>query len=234
MSTIDTVSAPTRRRRGRSRFLRLGAFAAAAAATVGLTQVPVSGAFSAVSGSAGNTASSAANFCTATPTTLYSTGDSWTDEAAANYIGQNDTEIKVRSSTSGRRYVWTGFALPTVPAHCDLSGAELSYYNKTPAPGRNIDVYRGNPTSRIWTAADLMWSNQPINPLGPASTNALTTSTPGWQRWDVTDHVRAQYSGGNNGLVLMDRVPNASPGAEQVYYDRQHSTYTPTLVLTWG
>jgi hypothetical protein len=233
MSAGTGVGAPTGRGRGRGRLLRLGAFGAAAAATVGLTQVPVSGAFNGITGNAANTASSAANFCTATSTTLVSTGDSWTDEAAANYIGQNDTEIRVRSSTSGRRYVWTGFALPTVPAHCDLVGAQLSYYNKAPSSGRNIDVYRGVTGGTPWTAATLTWANQPGH-TGTAATNAATTSTPGWQRWDVTAHVRAQYSGGNNGLVLLDRVVNASPGAEQVYYDRQHTTYTPTLVLTWG
>ena len=52
--------------------------------------------------------------------------------------------------------------------------------------------------------------------------------------WSVTDLVRAQYSGGNNGFVLRDREAFASPGVEQVYYDRQDPTYTPTLVLTWG
>ena len=225
----------TARRPAPRRWLRIAAFGAAVAATVGITQVPVAGAFSGVTGNVSNSASSAASFCTATSTTLLSSGDTWTDEAAANYIGQNDLEINVRSSTTGERYVWTGFALPAVPAHCVLVRAELSYYNKTPSPGRYIDVYRGNPASTpFWTAATLTWANQPPTPLGPAAVTAATTSTPGWQRWDVTGHVTSQYSGGNNGFVLKDREAYASPGVQQVYWDRQNTTYTPTLVLTWG
>lgn len=220
--------------RRRTGFLRLAVLGAVVVGTVGLTQVPVSGAFSAVTGTAASTASSAADFCTATTSTLYSSGDSWTDESNPAYIGQNDLEIRVRSSTN-RAYVWTGFVLPGVPAHCDLVGAQLSYYNKTPAPGRNIDVYRGNPAyTPFWTAATITWGNQPPNPLGPAATTSLTTSTPGWQRWDVTAHVLSQYAAGNNGFVLMDREAYASPGVEQIYYDRQNATYTPRLVLTWG
>jgi hypothetical protein len=224
----------TARRPGRSRFLRLGAFGAAAAATVALTQVPVSGAFSAVTGNASNSVSSAASFCTAPGSaTLNPSGDTWTDEAAPTYNGTNDLQIRILSSSSGDRYVWTRFVLPTIPARCDVVGAELSYYNVQPTSGRNIDVYRGVPSATPWSAATITWSNQP-GYTGTAATNALTTSTAHWQRWNVTDHVLAQYVGGNNGFVLRDRVTHSTTGAGQVYYDLQNATYTPTLVVTWG
>jgi large repetitive protein len=223
----------TRGRAVRGRIVRLSAFGTAAAATVALTQVPVSGAFSAVSGNAANSVSSAASFCTATSTTLYSTGDTWTDAADPADNNQNDPELTVRASTSGDRYVWTAFALPAVPARCELSQARLRYYNKDPDSGTNVDVYRGDPTVLpLWTAATLTWSNQPAY-LGPAATNAATTSTAGWQEWVVTDHVVAQYRDGNNGFVLRDRKAT-STYYQQIYYDRQHTTFTPTLVLTWG
>ncbi len=217
----------------RGRVFRLCAFGTAAAATVALTQVPVSGAFSAVNGNAGNSVSSAAQFCTAGPTTLYSSGDTWTDEGSANANHQNDSEIRVRSSNAGDRHVWTGFALPAVPTGCQITQATLRYYDNDPDSGRNIDVYRGDPASPLWTAATITWSNEPAS-LGPAATNAATTSVPGWQEWLVTNHVLAQYTGGNNGFLLRDRAENSSTPYEQVYYDRQHTTYTPTLVLTWG
>ncbi|MFP5372778.1 MAG: DNRLRE domain-containing protein, partial [Actinomycetes bacterium] len=159
--------------------------------------------------------------------------DSWTDEAATTTTHQNDTEIRVRSSSAGDRHVWTGFALPAVPARCELTQARLRYYNMDPDGGRNIDVYRGDPGAPLWTAATIAWSNEPAY-LGPAATNAATTNTPGWQEWVVTDHVLAQYAGGNNGFVLRDRTETSPTAYEQVYYDRQHATYTPTLVLTWG
>ena len=223
----------TPRRRMHGRIVRLGAFGAAAAATVALTQVPVSGAFSGLSGNAANSVSSAASFCTAPPTTLYSSGDTWTDEAAPAANHQNDLELRVRSSSAGDRRIWTGFTLPTVPTRCDLTQAKLSFYNKIPTSGRNIDVYRGDPTDPLWTAATINWSNQPDH-IGTAATNAATTTVAGWQEWVVTGHVLAQYANGNNGFALRDRTENSASPQEQVYYDRQDTTYRPTLVLTWG
>ena len=222
-------------RRTRGRLVRLGAFGAAAAVTVALTQVTASGAFSGVQGNAANTVSSAPSFCTATPSTLYSSGDSWTDESSPSKNNQNDLELRVRSSSAGDRHVWIGFELPTAPAspHCQLVQAKLSFYNKLPASGRSIDVYRGNPGSPPWTAATILWSNEP-GYLGPAVTNAATTAVPGWQEWVVTAHVLAQYAGGNNGFLLRDSSENSGTPREQVYYDRQDPTYRPTLVLTWG
>jgi hypothetical protein len=224
---------PPRRLCGR--VLRFGAFGVAAAATVALTQVTASGAFSGISGNAANSVASSASFCTAAPSTLYSSGDSWTDESANATNHQNDLELRVRSSSAGDRRVWIGFDLPTPPVspHCQLVQAKLSFYNKIPTSGRTLEVWRGNPGSPLWTAATITWSNEP-GYLGPAVTNGLTPAVPGVQEWVVTDHVRAQYTGGNNGFLLKDSAENSGTAREQVFYDRQDTTYRPTLVLTWG
>ena len=137
----------TPRRVVRGGVLRLCAFGTAAAATVALTQAPASGAFSAVSGNAANSVSSAASFCTAGPTTLYSAGDTWTDESSTSTNHQNNLELRVRSLSGGDRRIWTRFALPTVPARSELVQAKLRLYNKTPNSGRNNDAYRGDPTA---------------------------------------------------------------------------------------
>jgi hypothetical protein len=226
----------TQRRRRSGRLLRLGAFGAAAAATVALTQVPASGAFSGVDGNAANRVASAASFCTAPPSTLSSTGDSWTDESNDDDNHQNDLELRVRSSAGGDRHVWIGFALPAAPTNCGLTQAKLALYNKTPATGRFIDVYRGNPGPPLWTVAGITWSNEP-GYTGTAATTAATTNVPGWQEWNVTAHVVAQYAGGvnaQNGFLLRDRAENSGTPREQVYHDRQDTTYRPTLALTWG
>lgn len=223
----------TPRRRGLSRLVSLGVAGTAAAATFALTQVTASGAFSDVEGNLGNSVSAAASFCTAAPTTLTSSGDSWTDEAATGANHQNNLELKVRSSSSGDRRIWIGFALPGAPSpHCAVTEAKLRMYNKVPVSGRNIDVHRGA-TSPLWAASTITWSNQPGS-LGPAVTNAATPAVAGWQEWVVTDHVLAQYAGVNNGFMLRDRTENSATSSEQVYYDRQDATYRPTLVLTWG
>jgi hypothetical protein len=226
---------------GRGRALRLVAVGTAAAATVALSQATASGTFVGLTGNAADRASSAATFCTSAPSTLFSNGDSWTDETsgATDTNHQTDLDLRVRSSSAGDRHIWVQFVLPAIPdpSHCQLVDATLSLYNKAPVSGRNIDVYRGNPTSRTWTAADITWNNEPINPLGPQATNAQTTSTAGWQAWTVTDHVLAQYAGGvngNNGFLLRDRTEAAATAREQVYFDRQDAIYSPRLVLTWG
>ena len=69
----------------------------------------------------------------------------------------------------------------------------------------------------MWTAATLTWSNDEPAALGPAATNAATTSTAASQEWVVTDHVLAQYSGGNNGFLLRGRTENSATSYEQKY-----------------
>jgi hypothetical protein len=211
---------------------RLAALGAAATATVALTCSTASGSFAGITGTAGSSVASAASFCTAAPTTLSSAGDAFTDEAAVSTNHQTDLDLSVRSSSAGNRRTWVRFDLPAVPARCDLVTAELRLYDRVPATGRTIDVYRGDPLGSPWTAANITWSNQP-NGLGPA-VGITTTSTPGWQQWVVTAHVQAQYTDGNNGFMLRDRTEGAGTTREQLYYDRQNASYAPVLVLTWG
>lgn len=222
----------------RARLLRLGALGTAVVATVALSQATASGSFTGITDDAANSASSAATFCTAAADTRYSTGDSWTDESATGTNHQSDLDLRVRSGSSTsspgtRSHIWIGFDLPANPdpAHCRLVGATLKVYNRLPAAGRYIDVYRA---SGAWTAATVLWSNEP-GYVGPAATSVATPSVPGWQQWTVTAQVLALYSGSNYGFLLRDRAENAVPTSyEQVYYDRQDATRYPSLVLTWG
>ena len=223
----------TGRSRTASRAVRAIALGAAVTATVALTNSTASGAFSASTGSASNSVGAAASFCTASPTTLYSAGDAWTDEAAPADNHQYDLDLHVRSSSAGDRRTWVRFTLPSVPAHCGVAQARLYLYNRAPTGSRFIDVYRGDPAGFQWTAANITWSNQPTG-LGPAATNAATTATAGWQQWVVTGHVDEQYTDGNNGFVLRDRTEGSATDRQQLYYDRQNVTYYPYLVLTWG
>jgi hypothetical protein len=206
------------------------ALGSAAGVTVALAQVPAQGAFTAVSGSTGNSVASAADFCTAPgPTTLYSVGDSWTDFSAQAATHGGDTFLKVSSSASTTARTWLRFGL-TRPAGCFLTSAQLQVRARTPAAGRTIDVYRGDPLAPQWTSSTITWGNQPSG-VGTAVGNGSLTSA-GWQTWTVTDHVREQLRAGNNGFVLQDR--NEGAGAvEQIYEDLQNATYPPTLVLVW-
>jgi len=226
--------------RRRTRVRRpLAALGIAAVLTVTLAQVPVQAAFRATSGSTGNSVGSAASFCTAAPTTLYSAGDAWVDRNAATTNTQNDVELRVLASPSLTRRIWIRFDLPASPGpHCSVAQARLRFYNKTPTANRDVVVRRGTASATPWTADMITWNNQPV-PTGTAvgSETAKTTWTPGWQYWNVTTLVNEQDAGGttgNNGLVLLDGAESSGSGQQQVYFDRQDATYHPTLVLTWG
>lgn len=218
----------TARRGGRGRFLRLGAFGVAVASTVGLTQVPVSGAFTGITGNTTNTATASSNFCTATPNTVTvpMTGDAWVDEEFPDDNHQDDRDLRVR--TSGFDYqAWAGFDLASVPIppHCQVAQATLKYWNKTPVSGQRVDVFRG---ASSWIATEIDYNNKPSRTGTAAS--SFTPSVAGYQTWDVTLHVRNQYTNGNYGFVL---VAAGTTGPLQVYSDRV-SPNPPSLELTWG
>ncbi len=216
----------------RRRVLRTGwavtALGVAATVTVALAQQPARGAFSGTTGASGGTISSAAQFCTAPPTRLVSSGDSWIETGAPTATHGSDTFLKV--SSVGVR-TWIRFTLPSVPGGCLLSSAVLSVRARTPVPGRTIDVYRGNPTAPSWTSGTITWANQPSGVGTAVGSSSLAAA--GWQNWTVTAHVTRQYADGNNGFVLRDRL-EGSGSVEQIYEDLQHATYKPTLVLTWN
>jgi len=209
----------------------LAALGCAAVMTVALAQVPVQASFTAVSGAAGNSVSTAMDFCTAPgSTTLYSAGDSWTDSGAPGVTHGSDTYLKVSPSASATARVWIRFSWAR-PAGCFLTSAQLRVRVRTPASGRTIDVYRGDPQAPQWTSGAITWGNQPSG-IG-TRVGAASLGAAGWQTWTVTDHVREQVAAGNNGFVLQDRNEGFGT-AEQIYEDLQNVTYKPELVLVWG
>jgi hypothetical protein len=107
----------------------------------------------------------------------------------------------------------------------------LSLYNRTPAPARTIDVYRGA-LAPVWTSAAITWTNQPA--AAGTAVGKPSPPAPGWQSWTVTAHVQDQYANGNNGFVLRDRNENAGASVEQVYDSIDMGATAPTLVVTWG
>jgi hypothetical protein len=215
--------------------VRLVAVCAAVTATVALTHSTASGAFSGSAVTSSNSVGTASSFCTATPTTLYPVGDSWTEESNTALNNVNDTGLRLRSSSAGDRRVWIRFTLPAIPARCDLTQAVLSVYNNLPVASRTVDVYRGDPAAAQWTSAGITWGNQPAG-IG-TGVGSATPGSAAWQTWTVTAHVAAQYAGGangNNGFVLRDRTENSATAREQVYSDLQTGATAPNLVLTWG
>ena len=207
----------------------VAALGAATALTVALAGTPAGSAFTGATGSSGNSVGTAADFCPAGGTTLTPSGDSWIDSASVTPNG-SDSKLMVMASVSANQRSLVRFSLPSLPAACVLASAELRLYATSPASGRTIDVYRGDPAAPLWDESTVIWSDQPGAVGTAVSSPSLITA--GWQTWTVTDHVLDHYAGTNNGLILRDSAESLSPIAEQRYSSREGAN-PPGLVLTW-
>ena len=209
---------------------------AATVLTVTLAQQPVHGAFTALTGSTGNRATTATTFC-ATPSsgTVTATADSYVDQAsAANTSGGAAPFLVVTPQAGSARRIFVRFdPLPTVPSRCTVTSATLQIFAESQVAGRTLEAYRADPTV-LWTEAGLNWSNQPIG-LGTA-VPVVMPNTDQYINWTVTDHVKAIYalgSGGNNGFMVRDQTETGG-GAWQQFNSRDAFSNKPQLTVTWG
>lgn len=204
-----------------------------AALTVALAGNPASGAFTAVTGSGGNSVGTSADFCVAGVQDVPVSNDSWTDQAAPTVSNGTSSALQVRSGSAANRRTYLRFSL-TTRKHCTLQSAQLRLYNRVPTAGRVIDVHRADPAqSPQWDAGSITWNNQPA----PTGTGAGSTApaAPQIQTWDVTAHTTVLLTGPNNGFVLRDRVENDGGSSAQAYDEQSTAGGTvPTLRLTWG
>ena len=223
------------RRRPRSGVVRLGAGAAAVAMTVLLGQAPASGAFTAGTGTGGSTVWTAASFCVSPgPQDVAVANDAWTDQNAPSTAHGTTAALQVASGVGTNQRTYLRFPLPTAPRHCELTAAQLRLRASAPVSGRTIDVYRADPAqSPQWTAAGLVWSNQPA-PVG-TRVGSASLAAAGVQTWDVTAHTLTLYGGANNGFVLVDRLEGQNGPFVQAYDEQSTAGGTPPVLrLTWG
>jgi hypothetical protein len=208
----------------------VAALGAAMALTVALAQAPAGSAFTGATDSSGNSVGTAADFCPPGGTTLTPSGDSWIDSSSNVTLNGSNSSLMVKTSLSQNQRTLVRFALPSLPATCVLTSAQLRLYNISPTSGRTIDIYRGDPAAPLWAEATVTWANRP--PAVGTAVSSVTVSVGGWQTWTVTNHVLVHYAGTNNGLILRDSIESVSPVAEQRYSSREGAT-PPQLVLTW-
>ena len=160
---------------------------------------------------------------------LPSTG-AYVDQATPTTNYGPDVTYRVRSqSGSQNRRTLVRFDLPTAPPGCSMTDADL-YLNATAAAaGRTIQVFRAG---AAFNGGSVTWNNQPAI-TGTAVTSS-SLSAAGWQSWDVTRQVQAQYTGTNNGFVIRDSAEGSTTPAEQVYNSDNAASNTPVLLVTFG
>lgn len=200
--------------------------------TVALAQQPVQGAFTAVSGSSGNTVGAATQFCsTPGPVSLTAVEDTWANEQNPTWTGGGDDYYNMVGSQSGADHrLFVRFSLPSVPAGCVLASATLRLYTDGPDAGRTLGVYRGDPADPLWTETTLSWNSQPEHIGTPAT--RLTVSTNGYLSWTVTTLTKEIYASTDNGFVVRDQAEDNPTGYQQQYIARQGG-FPPKLDLVW-
>ena len=172
---------------------------------------------------------------TATPTlvsacstvSVTTNADAWFEQSSTANKG-DDSSLKVQSKSGNDAFRATvRFALPSVPAGCELESAELRLYAESAKPDRTIQVQRAATT---WGEVTVNWPNQPAR-VGPVASTS-SGSNPGWRSWAVTQQVAEMYAtSAPHGFVVFDQVENQD--AEQVYRSRESGSNRPTLVVTF-
>ena len=154
--------------------------------------------------------------------------DSWVLQSASSANHGTDSSLKVEGKSSNNARALVRFALPAIPAGCQVTGAVLRLHAGSYKENRTLQVQR---LAANWTETAVTWGNQPG--VTGSTVSAPSRTSPGWMEWGVTQLVRDQYSGSNHGLRVRDSSESGG-GFEQVFNSREASENRPELVITFG
>jgi hypothetical protein len=153
--------------------------------------------------------------------------DSWIHQKDSSKNFGTDSILKVTSKSGENARALVRFSLPTVPAGCQVVGAELRLYNASPKEGRTIEVSQ---LSGPWTQSGVTWNNQPAR-IGSAAT-APSPSASGTMMWSVTAQVQSMYSSGNYGFLIRDAAEGSGDTEQQFHSLEKAPDRPPQLVIT--
>jgi hypothetical protein len=168
--------------------------------------------------------------CTGSTQTVGADRDSWVLQSASSSNFGTDSILKVDSkSGSSNARALVRFALPTIPAGCQVTNVRLRLYASSYKSGRTVNALRLNGT---WTETGVTWANQPATTGAAAS--APSRSSSGYMEWTVTSQVQGMYSNTNHGFLIRDSAENGG-GNEQGFHSREKAPDNPPqLVITFG
>jgi large repetitive protein len=159
--------------------------------------------------------------------TLSSTGDSWVLSSSPSSNYATDSVAKVVSKSGDNARALVRFTLPTIPAGCQVTSAQLRMFAGGSSAGRTLQAFRA---SGAWTETGVTWSNQPAT----AGAAATTASGSGWRQWSVRDQVTAMYAGTNHGFVIRDATENGGGSEQQLHTKEKAPDNPPQLIVTFG
>jgi hypothetical protein len=163
--------------------------------------------------------------------TAAANADAWVLQSSSGSNYGTDSVLKVDSKTgNANARALVRFALPQVPAGCQVTGATLRLYSSSYKEGRTLQALR---LGGSWTESGVKWSSQPAT-TGTAATAPSRSGSAGHVEWNVVSHVQSMYSGGNNGFLIRDAAENGS-GFDQAFNSREKGADNPPqLVINFG
>jgi Flp pilus assembly protein TadG len=208
-------------------------FTPTAIATGTPTDIPTATATATATSTATNTPTATSTLaCNAASAIIPASADAMIDELNknkdSNFGLQATLTVNSENGNKNKRSL-VNFALPEVPAGCKISTAYLRLY--ATSISTNSRILQAIRASDNWTETAVTWNNQP-GITGTPSTVTITSTSPGYIQWDVTNNVLAMYSSGtNNGFQIRDATESAS-GTEQ-FISREGSSNLPQLVINF-
>ncbi|GAC1324052.1 MAG: hypothetical protein NVSMB13_04860 [Mycobacteriales bacterium] len=187
------------------------------------------GAFSSVTGDAGNTFSAAASFGCAGAATNTVNADADSEVRSSN-VGANYGTINtldVQSDPADMRRTFVHFPLLAMPVGCTVTAASLTFVvKKSDAHTLNAMQVTGP-----WTELGITWSNQP----GTAGPPATAVSAGPTMTFAVGSQVQALYTSGDYGLAVIDSQEGLAAGLT-TYASRSDAggSMVATLSVTFG
>jgi large repetitive protein len=159
--------------------------------------------------------------------TVGSAADSWVLQSSASSNYGTDSVVKVDSKSGNNARALFRFTLPTIPAGCSVTSANLRLYAGSYKTGRTLQALQ---ITSAWTEGNVRWDNQP----GTAALAATAASGAGYRQWSVAQQVAAMYAGANHGFLIRDAAESGG-GNEQGFHSREKGTDSPPqLVITFG
>jgi hypothetical protein len=152
--------------------------------------------------------------------------DTWVLESSPTSNYGSDSVLKVDSkSGNGNARALVRFALPTIPAGCQVTSATLRLYSASYKEGRTLEAFRLGET---FTEGGVNWASQPA--AAGTAASAPSRSSAGYVEWSVTSHVQAMYLGTNTGFQIRDASENG-PGLEQSFNSREKGADNPPQLI---
>jgi large repetitive protein len=159
--------------------------------------------------------------------TASASADSWIHQKDSSKNFGTDSILKVSPKSGENTRALVRFNLPTLPAGCQVVGAELQLYSASAKGGRTIEVSR---LAATWTESGVTWTNQPAR-TGTAAT-APSLSSSGTMKWSVTTQVQSMYTNGNYGFLIRDAAEGSGDTEQQFHSREKAPDRPPQLVIT--